>query len=101
MKWRGFPVIAKSGLKLKKKFEFFDAAVKFEDALIDLENKELHEPEGCLCGELLRGLVTPFDCPLFGQACTPETPVGPCMVSAEGSCNIEYRYSENKTFLNQ
>jgi len=53
-----------------------------------------HEPEGCLCGELLRGLITPFDCPLFGQACTPETPVGPCMVSIEGSCNIEYRYQE-------
>ncbi len=94
IKWRGFPVIAKSGLKIKKKFECFDASVKFEDALKDLENKELHEPEGCLCGELLRGLVSPFDCPLFGQACTPETPVGPCMVSVEGSCNIEYRYSE-------
>jgi len=94
MKWRGFPVIAKSGLKIKKKFECFDASVKFEDTLKDLENKELHEPEGCLCGELLRGLVSPFDCPLFGQACKPETPVGPCMVSVEGSCNIEYRYSE-------
>jgi len=94
MKWRGFPIIAKSGLKIKKKFECFDASVKFEDNLKDLENKELLEPEGCLCGELLRGLVSPFDCPLFGQACKPETPVGPCMVSAEGSCNIEYRYSE-------
>ncbi len=94
MKWRGFPVIAKSGLKLKKKFECFDASVKFEDALKDLENKDLHEPAGCLCGDLLRGLISPFDCPLFGQACTPETPVGPCMVSVEGSCNIEYRYSE-------
>ncbi len=93
IKWRGFPVIPKSGLKIKKKYESFDATVKYKDILKDLENKELHEPEGCLCGELLRGLVTPFDCPLFGQACTPETPVGPCMVSTEGSCNIEYRYS--------
>jgi hydrogenase expression/formation protein HypD len=93
MKWRGFPVINKSGLKIKKKFDYFDASVKFEDILKDLDSKELHEPEGCLCGELLRGLVRPFDCPLFGQACTPETPVGPCMVSVEGSCNIEYRYS--------
>jgi hydrogenase expression/formation protein HypD len=93
MKWRGFPVIPKSGLKIKNKYESFDATVKYKDILKDLENKELHEPEGCLCGELLRGLVTPFDCPLFGQACTPETPVGPCMVSTEGSCNIEYRYS--------
>ncbi len=94
MKWRGFPIIVKSGLKIKNKYDCYDAAVKFEDMLKDLENKELHEPEGCLCVELLRGLVSSYDCPLFGQACKPETPVGPCMVSAEGSCNIEYRYSE-------
>jgi hydrogenase expression/formation protein HypD len=94
IKWRGFPIIKYSGLKLKNKFEDFDARKKFEDILKDVQNKKFHEPEGCRCGELLRGLVTPFDCPLFGQACTPETPVGPCMVSIEGSCNIEYRYKE-------
>jgi hydrogenase expression/formation protein HypD len=94
VKWRGFPVIPKTSLELRNKFDKYDARKKFEDELTELENKEFHEPEGCLCGELLRGLVSPFECPLFGQACTPETPVGPCMVSIEGSCNIEYRYQD-------
>ena len=92
--WRGFPVIPGSGLKLKPKFEKYDARVKYVDILSPLADKEFHEPEGCRCGELLRGLVSPFECPLFGHACTPETPIGPCMVSVEGSCNIEYRYSK-------
>ena len=94
IQWRGFSTIPGSGLKLKTKFEKYDARVKYADILSPLENKEFHEPEGCLCGELLRGLVSPFECPLFGKACTPDTPVGPCMVSIEGSCNIEYRYSK-------
>ena len=94
IKWRGFPVIPKSGLKLRKKYEKYDARIKFNQELENIKEKDFEEPKGCRCGELLRGLVTPFDCPLFGQACTPESPVGPCMVSAEGSCNIEYRYSK-------
>jgi hydrogenase expression/formation protein HypD len=93
-KWRGFPEIPKSGLKLKSKYEDYDARKIFEDDLEEIVNKEFSEPHGCRCGELLRGLITPFECPLFGQACTPESPVGPCMVSIEGSCNIEYRYRE-------
>ena len=92
--WRGFPIIPKSGLFLRQKFEKYDARKKFKDELEELKDKEFLEHEGCRCGELLRGLATPFDCPLFGQACTPETPVGPCMVSIEGCCNIEYRYLE-------
>lgn len=95
-KWRGFPVIKSSGLDLKSNFEEYDARKLFENELEDLKDKKFSEPAGCRCGELLRGLVTPYDCPLFGQACTPEFPVGPCMVSIEGSCNIEYRYSKNK-----
>lgn len=91
--WRGFSVIEKSGLRLKSKFEEYDARKRFNDDLVEIHLKEFHEPEGCMCGELLRGLVTPFECPLFGQACTPESPIGPCMVSIEGSCNIGYRYS--------
>jgi hydrogenase expression/formation protein HypD len=94
LEWRGFPNIPKSGLLLNDKFEKYDARKKFEDDLDILKEKEFSEHEGCRCGELLRGLTTPKECPLFGQACTPETPVGPCMVSIEGSCNIEYRYSE-------
>jgi hydrogenase expression/formation protein HypD len=92
--WRGFPVIPKSGLELRSKFEKYNARKIYQDVLEGLKEKEFHEPEGCLCGELLRGLVSPYECPLFGQACTPEMPVGPCMVSIEGSCNIEYRYQE-------
>ena len=94
IKWRGFPIIPHSGLALRNDFEEYDARKIYEDELGELKEKELIEPEGCRCGELLRGLATPFECPLFGQACTPETPVGPCMVSIEGCCNIEYRYLE-------
>ncbi len=89
-KWRGFPVIKKSKMKLKKKFEEYDAEKIFEDLLNDLEEPE--EPKGCRCGEILRGLIYPKDCPLFGKICNPLHPVGPCMVSIEGACNIEYRY---------
>ena len=94
IKWRGFPVIPNSGLKLRDKFEKYNARKKYKDILEELKDKKFFEPAGCRCGELLRGVITPFECPLFGQACTPETPVGPCMVSIEGSCNIEYRYQE-------
>ena len=95
-KWRGFPVIPHSGLALRSEFEKYDVQKIYEDELEEISNKEFLEPPGCLCGELLRGLAKPQDCPLFNQACTPETPVGPCMVSIEGSCNIEYRYSKKK-----
>jgi len=96
IKWRGFPVIKDSGLMLRSSFEEYDARKKYEDELKSLESKEFSEPEGCRCGELLRGLISPSECSLFGQACTPSTPVGPCMVSIEGSCNIEYRYADNQ-----
>lgn len=92
IKWRGFPVIKDTGLKLRKKFERFDARKIFEDDLAELKDKEFKEPKGCRCGELLRGLAYPKECPLFAKRCKPESPVGPCMVSIEGSCNIEYRY---------
>lgn len=94
VKWRGFPAIPKSGQKLKSKYEKYDARKKYEDILAELKDKEFNEPKGCRCGELLRGLITPFECPLFGKICTPDNPVGPCMVSIEGSCNIEYRYAD-------
>ncbi|OYT28417.1 hydrogenase formation protein HypD [Thermoplasmatales archaeon ex4572_165] len=94
MSWRGFPVITKSGLTLKNQFESYDARKKFEDILEPLKTKKFTEPKGCRCGELLRGLITSKDCPLFGTICTPQKPVGPCMVSVEGSCNIFYKYDE-------
>ena len=95
-KWRGFPVIPKSGLILKNKYDKYDSRKKFEDELIELQSFEFKEPKGCRCGELLRGLISPKECPLFGVKCFPDNPVGPCMVSIEGSCNIEYKYLKNK-----
>ena len=96
VKWRGFPVIPESGLKLRDKFEEYDARKKYEDDLEILKDKEFSEPKGCRCGEVLRGLISSKECPLFGKKCLPNSPVGPCMVSVEGSCNIEYRYSKIK-----
>jgi len=95
-KWRGFSVIQKSSLEIKKRFDDYNARKKYEDELEDLKNKEFKEPKGCKCGELLRGLLSPKDCPLFGKQCKPDSPIGPCMVSIEGSCNIEYRYSKKR-----
>ena len=92
IKWRGFPVIKDTSLDLRSKFDKYDARIKFEDDLAELKNREFVEPKGCRCGELLRGLAYPKECPLFAKRCTPSSPVGPCMVSIEGSCNIEYRY---------
>ncbi|MCW3134706.1 MAG: hydrogenase formation protein HypD [Methanophagales archaeon] len=91
--WRGFSVIPGSGLRIKKKFEKYDARRQYEDELNTLDN-DYKEPEGCKCGEILRGLVYPNECPLFGKVCMPQHPVGPCMVSREGSCNIAFRYGE-------
>ncbi|RLI05761.1 hydrogenase formation protein HypD [Candidatus Bathyarchaeota archaeon] len=94
--WRGFPVISKSGMKIRKKFEEHDARKSFQDILEKMDEKFFEEPEGCRCGEILRGLVNPEDCPLFGNVCTPNRPVGPCMVSVEGACNIQFKYGKGK-----
>ncbi|HEC77309.1 MAG TPA: hydrogenase formation protein HypD [Thermoplasmatales archaeon] len=93
VKWRGFPKIKKSGMALRKKFEENDAEKIYEDLLNEIE--EIPEPKGCRCGDVLRGIIYPQDCPLFGKICTPSKPVGPCMVSVEGACNIEYRYKND------
>ncbi len=92
--WRGFPVIPGSGLVLKTEFEQYDARKKYADELQDIQMTEYSEPPGCRCGEVLRGVIDSQECPLFGTGCTPETPIGPCMVSAEGSCNILYKYGD-------
>lgn len=85
--WRGIGVIPASGLRIKEKYAAFDAEKKFT---IDPGNEA--EPKGCRCGHVLKGLITPDECPLFGKACTPETPVGPCMVSNEGTCAAFFKY---------
>jgi hydrogenase expression/formation protein HypD len=90
VKWRGFPVIPRSGLKVRRKYAAYDARQKYEDKLQKISNEEFAEPIGCLCGEVLRGLISSRQCPLFGHECTPEKPVGPCMVSSEGNCHIQY-----------
>ncbi len=85
--WRGMGEVPDSGLKLRKKYQRFDAELAF-----DIEPGPTSEPAGCICGDILRGVKTPADCQLFGKTCTPENPVGPCMVSAEGSCSAYYLY---------
>jgi hydrogenase expression/formation protein HypD len=94
IKWRGFPIIPQSGLRLRNKYASYDARKKYEEELSELTEKEFVEPVGCLCGDVLRGLISSKECPLFGRQCTPDNPVGPCMVSSEGNCNIQYRYSK-------
>ena len=88
--WRGIGLVPSSGLKFKTQYERFDAEKKF-----DIYPGPAHEPKGCLCGSILRGISTPLDCQLFRDACTPEHPVGPCMVSAEGSCATYYHYGDS------
>jgi hydrogenase expression/formation protein HypD len=94
VKWRGFPLIPRSGLHLRGKYEPYDARKKFEDELQMIAKEEFAEPVGCLCGDVLRGLISSEQCPLFGRECTPENPVGPCMVSVEGNCHIQFRYTK-------
>jgi hydrogenase expression/formation protein HypD len=94
IKWRGFPMIPQSGLMLRNKYASYDARKKYEAELSELTQKEFIEPVGCLCGDVLRGLISSKECPLFGRQCAPDNPVGPCMVSSEGNCNIQYRYSK-------
>ncbi|MCK4949980.1 MAG: hydrogenase formation protein HypD [Thermoplasmata archaeon] len=95
VKWRGFPTIPASGLVLSDAYQEYDARQRFEDDLAELEGKEFKEPKGCRCGEVLRGVIRSEECPLFAKTCTPTNPIGPCMVSAEGSCSILYKYSKH------
>ncbi len=90
--WRGFPVIQGSGLTVSKSLESHDARKLFADLLGPAHSRRYREPKGCRCGEMLRGTLTSEECPLFGRVCTPSNPVGPCMVSREGSCCISYKY---------
>ena len=88
--WRGMGTMPDSGLKLRSTYQRFDAECAF-----DIDPGPTREPQGCICGDILRGGKTPLDCRLFGNSCTPEDPVGPCMVSSEGSCATYYLYGRN------
>jgi hydrogenase expression/formation protein HypD len=93
-KWRGFGLIPDSALGLREVYADHDARKGNEDLLENVWNQDYIEPPGCRCGEVLRGVLEPSECPLFGKTCTPRTPVGPCMVSREGGCTIALKYGQ-------
>jgi hydrogenase expression/formation protein HypD len=92
--WRGIGSIPLSGLKLREKYKHRDinSVIKIETSFVSGPQ----EPKGCSCGEILKGIKTPDECPLFAGVCTPESPVGACMVSTEGSCAAYYKYGGHK-----
>lgn len=85
--WRGIGVIKMSGFCINERFARFDAMRAF-----GIEPEPTKENSACRCGDVLRSIITPDECPLFKTVCNPENPVGPCMVSSEGSCAAYYRY---------
>jgi hydrogenase expression/formation protein HypD len=103
--WRGLGIIPGSGLKLRSHYERFDARTVFQISDFGFQiNSEIRSPiqsgtqsatNGCICGDILRGVKLPADCKLFGKVCNPEHPVGACMVSSEGTCAAWYKYGEN------
>jgi len=89
--WRGLGPIEQSGLEIRSSFAHLDARRVF-----DLDEPEDYLPRSCRCADVLKGIITPDECPLFAQKCTPSNPVGACMVSREGSCSAYYKYSKVK-----
>lgn len=86
-KWRGLGIIPNSGLKLNKQYERYDI-----ESTLELSIPESKDNPACQCGEVLKGKIIPPDCPLFGKLCVPQNPIGPCMVSNEGTCAAYYKY---------
>ena len=86
--WRGLGAIKDSGLNIAEEYAQWDVQVRWP-----IEVASSGEKEGCRCGEVLRGLIEPRECRLFGDPCNPSNPFGPCMVSVEGTCNIHYRFA--------
>jgi len=89
--WRGIGEVPGSGLQLRDEYAHLEARNRFS-----IEVEPGKRVKGCACGEILKGLKLPYECPLFGKACTPMRPVGPCMVSSEGSCSAYYRFRREK-----
>jgi len=85
--WRGLGFIAQSGLALRPDLSAFDAEVYYE-----VPGVRVADPKACQCGEVLKGVIRPWECKVFGTACTPETPIGTCMVSSEGACAAYYNF---------
>jgi hydrogenase expression/formation protein HypD len=90
MDWRGLGRIPASGLKIRPKYATFDAEVR-----LDITLPQAEEPKGCMCGYILKGMNNPRECPLFDTRCTPANPVGPCMVSSEGTCAAYHKYGRD------
>ena len=89
--WRGMGMLPASGLALRPEFAGYDAEKRF-----GVKVGPGREPAGCLCGEVIKGKLAPPCCPLFATRCTPAAPIGPCMVSSEGTCAAWYKYERNK-----
>jgi hydrogenase expression/formation protein HypD len=85
--WRGLGFISHSGLALSERYRDFDAELRF-----DVPGVRVADPKACQCGEVLKGVIKPWECKVFGTACTPERPIGTCMVSSEGACAAYYNY---------
>ena len=85
--WRGLGFIPQSALKLRAEFAQWDAELRFE-----VPGVRVADPKACQCGEVLKGAIKPWECKVFGTACTPETPIGTCMVSSEGACAAYYNF---------
>lgn len=90
--WRGLGIIPDSGMDLKDEYNFINAKKVFEFK----SDKQSKEVKACICGQILRGVAKPFDCKIFGKACTPQNPVGACMVSSEGACAAYYKYAKQE-----
>lgn len=87
--WRGLGSIAHSALQLAPKYAQYDAELRYE-----IPGVRVADPKACQCGEVLKGVLKPWECKVFGTACTPETPIGTCMVSSEGACAAYYNYGQ-------
>ena len=90
-RWRGLGMVPEGGMTLREAYSAFNAEDRFSSILREV-SAEGEETAGCRCGEILQGRAEPRDCPLFGRACTPEMPAGPCMVSSEGTCAAAWKY---------
>ena len=85
--WRGLGFISQSALGLRPEFAEWDAEQRFP-----IPGIRVADPKACQCGEVLKGVIRPWECKVFGTACTPERPIGTCMVSSEGACAAYYNY---------
>ena len=90
MLWRGLGLIEQSGLDLRSEYDALNAKKRFDCSVISKP-----ESKACICPQILKGLAKPYDCKVFGKACTPQSPIGSCMVSGEGACAAYYKYARN------